>query len=138
MSRRSPGPEFDDSFFRMTSPRIRFALAGLLLAALSVHASAASAQATVGTLLDDSLPPGDNDKSHDQGFIEEYADVSRGSGRALLDALAHFAARSGLLGSYETHVITPVGEGRAPTVPTAWLPSARAARLWVDIETGQH
>ena len=35
------------------------------------------------------------DKPHDQGFIEEYVDVSRGSGQALLDALAAFARRSG-------------------------------------------
>jgi len=35
------------------------------------------------------------DKPHDQGFIEEYANASKGSGQALLDALAAFAARSG-------------------------------------------
>jgi poly(3-hydroxybutyrate) depolymerase len=34
------------------------------------------------------------DKPHDQGFIEEYANVSRGSGQALLDAIAKFSARS--------------------------------------------
>jgi poly(3-hydroxybutyrate) depolymerase len=32
------------------------------------------------------------DKPHDQGFIEEYVDVARGSGQALLDALLAFAA----------------------------------------------
>jgi len=35
------------------------------------------------------------DKPHEQGFIEEYVDVSKGSGQALLDALAAFAKRSG-------------------------------------------
>src|SRR3954469_11468240 len=35
------------------------------------------------------------DKAHDQGYIEDYVNVSRGSGQALLDAIAHFAARSG-------------------------------------------
>jgi dienelactone hydrolase len=35
------------------------------------------------------------DKPHEQGFIEEYANASRGSGQALLDALSVFAARSG-------------------------------------------
>jgi poly(3-hydroxybutyrate) depolymerase len=34
------------------------------------------------------------DKPHDQGFIEDYANVSRGSGQALLDAIAKFSARS--------------------------------------------
>jgi poly(3-hydroxybutyrate) depolymerase len=35
------------------------------------------------------------DKPHDQSFIEEYANVGRGSGQALLDAIAKFSARSG-------------------------------------------
>ncbi|HZP47839.1 MAG TPA: hypothetical protein VFB07_04870 [Vicinamibacterales bacterium] len=34
------------------------------------------------------------DKPHDQMFIEHYVDVSKGSGQALLDALASFAAKS--------------------------------------------
>lgn len=34
------------------------------------------------------------DKPHDQSFIEQYANVSQGSGQALLDAIAKFAARS--------------------------------------------
>jgi dienelactone hydrolase len=34
------------------------------------------------------------DKPHDQGFIEDYVNVSQGSGQALLDALATFAARA--------------------------------------------
>jgi dienelactone hydrolase len=33
------------------------------------------------------------DKKHEQGFIEEYVNVSQGSGQALLDALGQFAAR---------------------------------------------
>ncbi len=35
------------------------------------------------------------DRPHDQGFIEDYVDVSRGTGQALLDGLAAFARRSG-------------------------------------------
>jgi dienelactone hydrolase len=35
------------------------------------------------------------DKPHDQGFIEEYVNVSQGSGQALLDALGVFAKQSG-------------------------------------------
>src|SRR5262252_2639658 len=34
------------------------------------------------------------DKPHDQNFIEDYVNVSHGSGQALLDALGHFATRS--------------------------------------------
>ena len=34
------------------------------------------------------------DKPHDQGFIEEYVNVSQGSGQAFLDAMTAFAARS--------------------------------------------
>jgi dienelactone hydrolase len=34
------------------------------------------------------------DKPHDQSFIEDYVDVSRGSGQALLDAIAKFAGAS--------------------------------------------
>ena len=34
------------------------------------------------------------DKPHDQGFIEDYVNVSKGSGQALLDALGHLASRS--------------------------------------------
>ena len=34
------------------------------------------------------------DKPHDDGFIEEYVDVSRGSGQTLLDALTFFALKS--------------------------------------------
>lgn len=35
------------------------------------------------------------DKPHDQNFIEEYANVSQGSGDALLNALTAFASRAG-------------------------------------------
>jgi dienelactone hydrolase len=34
------------------------------------------------------------DKPHEQGFLEDYANVSQGSGQALLDTLAVFAAKS--------------------------------------------
>jgi poly(3-hydroxybutyrate) depolymerase len=34
------------------------------------------------------------DKPHDQGFIEEYVNVSQGSGQAFLDAMAAFATRA--------------------------------------------
>jgi poly(3-hydroxybutyrate) depolymerase len=34
------------------------------------------------------------DKPHEQGFIEDYVNVSKGSGQALLDALGHLAVRS--------------------------------------------
>ena len=34
------------------------------------------------------------DKPHDEGFIEEYVNVSRGSGQALLDVIDRFASRA--------------------------------------------
>jgi dienelactone hydrolase len=34
------------------------------------------------------------DKQHDQSFIEDYVNVSKGSGQAVLDALAKFATRT--------------------------------------------
>src|SRR5690348_207831 len=34
------------------------------------------------------------DKPHDQGFIEEYVNVSQGSGQAFLDAMSAFATRA--------------------------------------------
>ena len=34
------------------------------------------------------------DKPHDQGFIEQYINVSKGSGQALLDALGRFGKRA--------------------------------------------
>jgi poly(3-hydroxybutyrate) depolymerase len=35
------------------------------------------------------------DKPHEQNFIEDYVNVSQGSGQALLDGLSHLAARAG-------------------------------------------
>ena len=35
------------------------------------------------------------DKPHDQNFLEEYANVSQGSGQALLDTMTVFAAKAG-------------------------------------------
>lgn len=35
------------------------------------------------------------DKPHEQNFIEDYVNVSQGSGQALLDGLAHLASRAG-------------------------------------------
>ncbi len=34
------------------------------------------------------------DKPHDQGFLEDYANVSQGSGQALLDTLNEYASRA--------------------------------------------
>jgi len=36
------------------------------------------------------------DKPHEQPFIEDYVNVSRGSGQALLDVIGKFASRSNL------------------------------------------
>jgi len=60
-------PQADDAFWQAFATRNRLALVGCQI----------------------------TDKQHDQMFIEHYVDVSKGSGQALIDALATFAARSG-------------------------------------------
>jgi hypothetical protein len=54
------------------------------------------------------------DKPHEQPFIEDYVNVSRGSGQALLDVTATFASRSNHPGS-RLRATLPVGHvgGRA-------------------------
>ena len=59
-------PMVDDAFWRDFAVRHRLALLGCQI----------------------------TDKPHDQRFLEEYADVSRGSGQALLDALTAMGKRS--------------------------------------------
>jgi len=46
-------------------------------------------------------------------------------------------AASGFLGDYATKSYAPIGNGKAPTVPTAWLPTERVARAWQAMITEQ-
>jgi hypothetical protein len=85
------------------------------------------------------------DKPHEQGFIEEYVNVSQGSGQALLDAVNAFAARAkhpelatapfllwGMSagGEFNYEFVQAIGDAPAPNYPTAWLPTARVAERW--------
>jgi len=38
--------------------------------------------------------------------------------------------KSGLLGDLKAKTFAPLGEGKVPNYPTAWLPTARVARAW--------
>ena len=95
-----PGANFDKAEFRLWYPAGAGALRGVLVLVPGSNGDG-RAQATdsvwqafatkhqlalVGCRF--------TDKPHDQGFIEEYINVSHGSGQALLDVLARFAATS--------------------------------------------
>ena len=49
--------------------------------------------------------------------------------------LAKLQEKSGFLGDLTNRTISPLGEGRVPNYPTAWLPSERVARAWQDMVT---
>jgi poly(3-hydroxybutyrate) depolymerase len=95
-----PGNNYDKAEFRFWYPRDAGTLRGVIVlnpgsngdARRDVEDTVWQAFATrhklglVGTRF--------TDKKHDQGFIEEYVNMSRGSGQALFDALTRFASRS--------------------------------------------
>jgi dienelactone hydrolase len=96
-----PGANYDKAEFRLWYPADAGRLSAVLVLNPGSNGDARSAVddsvwrdfatkhhlALVGTHL--------TDKPHDQSFIEQYCDVSKGSGQALLDALGRFASRSG-------------------------------------------
>jgi poly(3-hydroxybutyrate) depolymerase len=49
--------------------------------------------------------------------------------------LAKLEEKSGLLGDLTARTFAPLGDGRVPNYPTAWLPSERVARAWQDMVT---
>ncbi|HEX3928404.1 MAG TPA: hypothetical protein VHW65_10435 [Gemmatimonadales bacterium] len=69
------------------------------------------------------------DKPHDQGFVEEYADVSHGSGQALLDALTNLGrkARHDELGRVPLLLWGMSAGGEFDYEFTAWHPDRVAA-----------
>ncbi|HEX4682791.1 MAG TPA: hypothetical protein VH277_08795 [Gemmatimonadaceae bacterium] len=69
------------------------------------------------------------DKPHDQNFIEEYVDVRRGSGQALLDVLSRFAQRSGHpeVGTAPLLLWGMSAGGQFDYEMTAWKPERVAA-----------
>ena len=96
----APGANFDKAEFRFWSPPDAGALRGVVVLVPGSNGDGrAQAEdsvwqtfaikhklALVGVRL--------TDKPHEQGFIEEYVNVSKGSGQALLDALITFSKRS--------------------------------------------
>jgi dienelactone hydrolase len=49
--------------------------------------------------------------------------------------LARLEEKTGFLGDYASRTFAPLGEGRVPNYPTAWLPTERVARQWQAMVT---
>jgi poly(3-hydroxybutyrate) depolymerase len=49
--------------------------------------------------------------------------------------LTRLEEKSGFLGDLTARTFAPLGDGRVPNYPTAWLPSERVARAWQDMVT---
>jgi hypothetical protein len=47
------------------------------------------------------------------------------------------AENSGYLGDLKARTFAPLGSGRVPGYPTAWLPSERVAKSWQAMVTEQ-
>lgn len=95
------GANFDKAQFRLWTPPTKAKLRGLLVL---VPGSNGDGRAMAQDTVWQAFAAKNNlaivacrftDKPHDQGYIEDYVNVSHGSGQALLDAIDHFASRSG-------------------------------------------
>lgn len=95
-----PGANFDKAEFRFWTPKDTASLRGIVVLvpgsngdgrpmaddAFWQEFATKNAVALLGCRF--------TDKPHDQSFIEDYVNVSHGSGQALLDVIAKFASRS--------------------------------------------
>jgi dienelactone hydrolase len=96
----APGANFDKAEFRLWVPDISGPLKGVLVLVPGSNGDGRpmaedgfwQAFATRNTLA--IVACRFTDKPHDQSFIEEYVDVSKGSGQALVDVIATFAKKS--------------------------------------------
>ena len=97
----APGANFDKAQFRLWTPRTSEKLRAVLVL---VPGSNGDGRAMAEDTVWQAFATKNNlaivacrftDKPHDQGYIEDYVNVSRGSGQALLEAIGHFAAKSG-------------------------------------------
>jgi poly(3-hydroxybutyrate) depolymerase len=95
-----PGANFDKAQFRFWAPRDAGHLRALLVLVPGSNGDGrAMAEDTVWQAFASRnklaiVACRFTDKPHDQNFIEDYVNVSHGSGQALLDAIGKFAARS--------------------------------------------
>jgi poly(3-hydroxybutyrate) depolymerase len=95
-----PGANFDKAEFRLWIPDINGPLKGVVVLVPGSNGDGRpmaddafwQAFATRNTLA--IVACRFTDKPHDQGFIEEYVNVSKGSGQALVDVIATFAKKS--------------------------------------------
>jgi len=96
-----PGANFDKAQFRLWTPRTNEKLRALLVLVPGSNGDGrAMAEDTVWQAFATKnrlaiIACRFTDKPHDQGYIEDYVNVSRGSGQALLDAIGHFATQTG-------------------------------------------
>ncbi|HEY5218641.1 MAG TPA: hypothetical protein VIJ16_02475, partial [Gemmatimonadaceae bacterium] len=73
-------------------------------------------------------------------FFEDVLPMRLGNATPAADgsvALRALDEHTGFLGDYATLTFKPMGAGRAPGVPTAWLPTERVARAWQAMVSGQ-
>jgi hypothetical protein len=52
-------------------------------------------------------------------------------------SLTPIADKTGFIGDFTAKTFQPVADAPPPTVPTAWLPTARVARAWRAVLTEQ-
>lgn len=64
-----------------------------------------------------------------------FADVMALRLQATGGGLTTLQEKSGFLGDLSARTFAPLGEGRAPNYPTAWLPTERVARAWQAMVT---
>ncbi len=64
-------------------------------------------------------------------FFEDVLSLRLGNG----SSLKPLAEKDGWYGDIHLKVVTPVGSQKAPTAPTAWLPSERVAKAWLSVVT---
>jgi len=64
-------------------------------------------------------------------FFEDLLPMRLGSG----GALSRLEEKSGYLGDLSARTFAPLGDGRVPNYPTAWLPTERVAKEWQAMVT---
>ncbi len=65
-------------------------------------------------------------------FFDDVLPMRLGNG----GTLRALDAKAGFIGDLKTKIFDAAGNGPAPAVPTAWLPTARVARAWQAMVTG--